>query len=302
MRLQTTRLTIRVVDAVSAEPLPTGERLVWDADVRGLGLRLRASGGDVSRRWIFRYTFRGRRRFISIGEYGQPWTIETARDEARRLQGQVASKLDPAAQREAARTEPTLELAATQWIRQHAEHHQAPDSVAGNKGLLARLGIAFVDVEQNGRSSSELAKARVDALSQRDMRALHASMHKTPTQANRTMSLLSAIFTWSGRVGAENPCRGVKRYRERKVERILSPEELVRLIQILMEAKEEESPGPIIVGAIMLLLLTGARPKELLTARREWFDAEAGTLKDSGPEGEEREGDHPGSVCPRRDA
>ena len=106
-------LTMRVVDAVSAEPLPTGERFVWDAGVKGLGLRLRAGAGHLSRRWIFRYQFGGRRRFISIGEYGQPWTIDTAREEAQRLQGQVASRVNPADKREAERASATLEEEAT---------------------------------------------------------------------------------------------------------------------------------------------------------------------------------------------
>jgi integrase len=283
MRLKAQHLTMRVIDALSdafsAEPPPSGERVLWDADVRGLGLRLRMSGGIVARYWIYRYRFGGKQRFMSIGEYGQPWTLDTARDEGRRLQNLVASKTNPADLREAARTSPTLEQAASQWVRDYATHHKAPESVAHDKRLLARLGIAFVDRERNGRALSALAQTRMDLVSRNQIAAFHLKLAGTPVQANRCLNLLSSIFSWSGRTFGDNPCRGVKRYRERIVERHLSGDELVRLIQVFQEVRQDESENPIIVGAIILLLLTGARPKELRTARREWLDGEAGTLR-----------------------
>jgi integrase len=213
-----------------------------------------------------------------IGEYGQPWTIDTAREEAQRLQGQVASGLDPAGDRDAAKASPTLEEEATRWIREHAEHHKAPSSVAGDKDMLARLKIAFVDRERTG-PVCDLGRTRVDAITQGQMKALHLKLARTPTQANRALALLSSIFSFADRIGKDNPCRGVKRYRERKVERFLSDEELARLIEVLQEVEEEESEHPIILGCIVLLMLTGARPDELKTARREWLNEEAGTLR-----------------------
>src|SRR5262249_15140012 len=38
-------------------------------------------------------------RRVTIGRYGAPWTVETARDEAKRLLGCVAQGGDPAAER-----------------------------------------------------------------------------------------------------------------------------------------------------------------------------------------------------------
>ena len=284
MRLKTTKLTMRVVDALSVEPLPSGERAVWDTEVRGLGLRLRVTSGILSRRWIFRYRFQGRGRCITIGEYGDPWTIDTARDEARRLKVQVTmSKVDPANKREAERASATLEEEATRWIREHAEPHKAPSSVTADKDMLARLKIAFVDRERNG-SVCDLGRTRMTAITQGQMRALHLKMKETPTQANRALALLSSIFSSAGRIGKDNPCwagkhGGLKRYRERKVERYLSDDELARLIEVLKEVEEDESEHPIILGCIVLLMLTGARPDELKTARRERLNEKAGTLE-----------------------
>lgn len=274
------RLTKRSVDALSAAVLPGQATYLWDSEVRGLGLRVRASGG---RRWVFRYRFRGRQRFVVIGEHGQPWTVETAQKEGHRLQGLVASGVDPAARREAARGVPTLERAAERWIREHAEPHKAPASVAGDKLLLARFGVAFVDRPRG--EVKDLGRTRVDAVTREQVAAVVARHRDTPIQANRLHALLSAIFSWAGRIGADNPCRGVRRYRENKRERFLSDIELARLgralakVERLNDRGEEGGESPITVGAIRLLLLTGARPAELRTARLEWVDLKAGTLR-----------------------
>jgi len=280
MRSKAVRLTKRVVATIPTPPGLHGDHVTWDSEVRGLGLRVRASGG---RRWVFRYRFRGRQRFVVIGEHGQPWTADTARDRAHQLQGLVASGIDPAATREAARGVPTLEVAATRWIREHAEPHKAPASIDGDKLMLARFGIAFVDRPRG--ELKDLGRTRVDAVTREQVAAVIGRHKGTPIQANRLHALLSAIFNWAGRVGADNPCRGVRRYRENKRDRFLSDVELARLGKALLEVErlnEHRKPGgesPITVGAIRLLLLSGARPAELLTARLAWVDLKAMTLR-----------------------
>jgi len=42
----------------------------------------------------------GRQRWLTIGLHGAPWTPDTARDEARRLLGEVVKGHDPAAAKE----------------------------------------------------------------------------------------------------------------------------------------------------------------------------------------------------------
>ena len=71
--------------------------------------------------------------------------------------------------------------------------------------------------------------------------------------------MLSKMFNlaevWGWRPDGSNPCRHVKRYKEHKRERFLSPEETERLGQVLREAEEEM---PSAVAAFRLLLLTAA--------------------------------------------
>src|SRR6266566_3381908 len=79
---------------------------IWDAAVPGFGAR-RQNGNAVAYILKFR-TREGRQRWFTIGRHGAPWTPDTARDEAKRLLGDVAHKADPAAEKIAARKAATV--------------------------------------------------------------------------------------------------------------------------------------------------------------------------------------------------
>jgi integrase len=101
-------------------------------------------------------------------------------------------------------------------------------------------------------------------------------MRGTPGAANRTLALLSKLFNlaekWGLRPDGSNPCRHVEKYRERKIERFLSSEELARLGAALREAERTQIELPSVIAAIRLLLLTGCRLSEILTLR--WQDVD----------------------------
>src|SRR5512134_2113575 len=74
---------------------------VWDVAVRGFGVRRQKS--EAVSYVLFYRTHEGRQRWHTIGRHGAPWTPETAREEARQVLGDVAHKLDPAANKRTAR-------------------------------------------------------------------------------------------------------------------------------------------------------------------------------------------------------
>jgi hypothetical protein len=59
--------------------------------------------------------------------------------------------------------------------------------------------------------------------------------------------------------GRETPCRHVEKYREERRERFLSGDELLRLGTILDEVEQSREMPPWAIGAIRLLMFTGAR-------------------------------------------
>ena len=94
--------------------------------------------------------------------------------------------------------------------------------------------------------------------------------------ANRLVALLRSMFNaaldWKLFHDA-NPAAKVKQFKEHKRERFLSPEELIRVNEALLAEPEPwRSYFP-------LVLLTGTRRMELLTARWENVDLAARTLK-----------------------
>lgn len=61
-----------------------------------------------------------------------------------------------------------------------------------------------------------------------------------------------------------NPCRGIKKFPERKVERYLSADEFQRLGETLYQAENCGSEDVYLIAAIRLLMFAGARLSEAL--------------------------------------
>ena len=97
--------------------------------------------------------------------------------------------------------------------------------------------------------------------------ALHYRLRETPRAANRALAVLSKMFSLAAAWGlvpdGTNPCRAVRKYKERKRERFLSREEYRRLGQALAEAEAEAgregAVSPYAIAALRLLMLTGCR-------------------------------------------
>jgi integrase len=109
---------------------------------------------------------------------------------------------------------------------------------------------------------------KVAAVSHADVDSLHHKLSaRAPTHANRVLAVVSKMFSLAIRWGwrTDNPCRGIERNQEHKRYRYLSADELMRLSAALAELRDQQA-----ANAVRLLLLTGARRGELLTA--QWAD------------------------------
>jgi len=96
------------------------------------------------------------------------------------------------------------------------------------------------------------------------------------------LAVLSKLFNWAEQHGhrpdGSNPCRHVEKYREQHRERFLSATELARLGGALRSCESDGAVTPWTASAVRLLVFTGARLSEILTARWSWVDLDAGTL------------------------
>ena len=106
----------------------------------------------------------------------------------------------------------------------------------------------------------------IEEITREDVRAWFRGLHATPAAVNRSAPILSVIMqqaeAWGYRPENSNPCAGIRRYRQGRSERFLTPEEYRRLAVML---GRHEARRPLHVAAVRLLLLTGCRKSEILT-------------------------------------
>ena len=258
------KITKRTVDALRPE---SRERVVWDDEIKGFGVRVHPSGKKV---YIVKYRHRGRTVKTTIGPHG-PVTLADARARAAEIITAARTGRDPRAHGRYGAKSPTMDELVKRFLEEYVPTHCKPGT---QEVYRSALEIHVVP---------RLGKRRVAEIERADMVALHHELRATPYQANRTIQVLSRIFTlaevWGLRPDVSNPCRHVKRFREEKRERFLSDAEYGRLGAALKQSEEEELEPPSAIAAIRLLMLTGCRKSEILTLRWEHVDLEAGELR-----------------------
>lgn len=254
------KITKRSVDAAA----PTNkEFFIWDDELKGFGLRVYPSGRKM---YLAQFRTGGRLRRINIGPHG-PVTPDMARTEAMRHLSEVRLGGDPARERDRRKAAPSVKEFGKRFLSDHVALHCKPSTY--------REYERSIDLFINPRIGSH----RIIDITRADVVGLHQSMKHTPYQANRTLGVLSVMFTaahsWGIRTDGVNPCWKVKRYKEEKRERYLTPDELARLGKVLNEAQDE----PEAVNCIRLLLLTGCRLSEIQTLKWEYVDYATGALR-----------------------
>ena len=285
-------ITKTSVDALAC-PSNKDREILWDGGhkeaVRGFGIAAFRNGGKC---YIAQYRKDGRSRRTRIGEHGR-LTPEQARKEARKILGLVEGGADPIAERKAARAVRTFKAVADDFLANHVR--------AKRKGRTADEYARILSVHV----VPALGSKRIVDLRRADVAKLHARLAASPYQANRALALVSAIWNWAARreevAFADNPAKAIERYAELGRERYLTSEELGRLGEALREGEttglpysvDETKPkakhapkadhrrvnlDPFAVAAIRLLILTGARLREILDAQWSQLDLERGVL------------------------
>ncbi|MDX2252175.1 MAG: Arm DNA-binding domain-containing protein, partial [Nitrospira sp.] len=113
------KLTKKIVDAISHPP--AGQIFVRDEELRGFALRVTPG----SKSFVVEREIRGRVRRMTIGRYGV-FTVDQARDEARKKIGEIAKGNDPveAKQRER-RDSITFGELEQLYLERHAVHKKS---------------------------------------------------------------------------------------------------------------------------------------------------------------------------------
>jgi len=240
------RLTQRRVDALRPRKTVCNVR---DAELKGFGVRVMPSG---AKRYFIHSQHRSHRVWKIVGDAAVMSEAE-ARARARSM---LAALRDDRDMETEASKDALFETVAEEVFVRYGRRWK-PRTLAVNRLYLQNQILPFFA----GRPVAEITREEV----QRWFRSLHA----TPAAANRSAPILSVIMqqaeAWGYRPDGGNPCKGIKRYRQKRSERFLSPEEYRRLGMVL---ERHEARQPFRVAALRLLLLTGCRKSEIVTL--EW--------------------------------
>jgi integrase len=285
------KLTKRAVDALKLRAKPY---VAFDGDAKGFGVRVMPSGIKT---YILEYRpgAGGRgvsKKRLSLGRHGA-MTAEQARTAALEALAHIRLGADPQAEKARWRDSLTVDGLVDAFIAAHVEKKCKPRTAEAHEIALRRLH------EAHGGTKAE-------ALTRPQLSTLHSKFKDSPFAANRFLAVISKCFAWgAGRgllpEGHINPARGIERYKERSRERFLTSEELSRLGDTLREGEtvgltyeiDETKPkakhapkadkrrtklDPFAAAAIRLLILTGARLREILDAQWQYVDFERGAI------------------------
>jgi integrase len=260
------KLTKTAVD--NAQPPASGDAWLWDSELEGFGVRIIASGRKT---YVVRYRTKAgnTQRKMTVARCSDV-PPEKARELARKVFSLVAQGFDPVGDKRIKKECPTVQQLCTKYMKEHAKPFKKKRSVELDEKNW-RLHILPV-----------LGAAEVAEVKRSDILSLHGSLADTPATANQVLALLSKAFNlsedWEWRPRNSNPCHKIKKYDLQERETILSLADIKRLYQTLNDLLQEGKILPQMYDLIRLLMLTGCRLREIMSAKRSWVDLERALL------------------------
>jgi integrase len=254
-----------------------GSAIVYDTEVKGFGCRVTAAG---AKSFILNYRTRdGRERRYTIGA-APGWKVKTARKEAEDIKSGLRLGADPLdaldGERQARREEAAQATIDTLCDRFEAVHlPRLREASQRDYKSIIKLYIR-----------PEMGKLKVRDATFAHVERLHRKVSTAaPTRANRTVAVLSKMFSFAAKTPAAddldppvpmrpdglNPARGIERNPENKRHRYLTEAEVAALMKALAAQEDKQA-----ANIIRLLILTGCRKGELLASEWSQFDLVAG--------------------------
>ena len=258
----TLSLTKRVVNALRVDDK---DAIFWDRDLVGFGVRVHANGRKV---YVVQSRGPNGIKRVTLGPCAD-LPINQRRREAAAVIDRIKRGEDPMPAPPA--PEPTVADLAERCMRAYVAVHCKPKTAEAYRASL------------DNHILPALGAMPLKAVGPRDVAALHHSLRDTPYTANQVIWVLSKMSSlaevWDLIPPSRNPCRSVRRYRQKSRERFLTQEEFGRVGAALKEIDAEGSMWPPAIADLRLLMLTGCRMNEILTLQWDDVDRTVGKLR-----------------------
>lgn len=254
-----TTFTPKLIKSLHCPP-DQGKVDFHDQGCKGLMLEVRASGG---RTWYFRYRdSHSKQRQFRLADAAD-LSLEQARKRVDAMRGQIALGKDPAQEKAILRQVPTfgefIKERYLPFIQGYKRSWKTDESLLRNH-LLPVFG-----------------KRHLDEISKSEIVAMHHGRKANgaaPGSANRLLIMVRYIFNlaqrWEIAGVIKNPTAGVPLFEENnKKERYLSKDEALRLYAAI-----QNSEAPMLQFIVPMLIMTGARKREVLDAKWSDFDVQ----------------------------
>ena len=237
----------RTIEALKPDP----KRRLYFYDTQTPGFELQVYPSGTIAFYLYRRLGNDPIR-VKIGRYPDI-TPDQARKIATELTAEIVNGRDPRQPIRDARSEPTL----AEFFETYLERHARPRKKTWKE-----------DERMFARYLKPLGRRQLSKISRREIERLHSDLgSRAPYQANRILALLRVVFNkaeaW-GYFSGDSPTVGVEKFREISRERFLLPEEMKSFFMAVAE-----EPNAAIRDAVFLLLQTGVRVSNLLSARWE---------------------------------
>ena len=285
------RISKRTVDAI---PISDRAVIAYDDQLAGFGVRV-APSGALS--WFVEYRPGAGGRQVAKKRHtfgSREFTPEQARQTAKELLASIALGNDPAAARKTERDSETFREFAQRYLREEAAAKLKPGTVVN------------YEIAVRKHANPLIGSMKLKNITTSDVAKIHAKVGLThPMTANRVMECISSIYRYAAISNVvpfgHNPTKGIRAFREQRRERFLSSDELARLGSAIREAEtvgisydvdmskpnSKHAPKPenrlikidaYTAAALRLLILTGARLREILHLKWDYVDLQRGLL------------------------
>jgi integrase len=256
-------ITKRLVDALDAS---AKDYVMWDDKLKGFGIKVTPKGKKI---YLLKCRMKtGLQRKYTLGAHGAI-TCEQGRKLAQDYLYQISQGIDPSESYNKP-TDTSLASLCDRYFTDYALVHKKSSSIKNNRTYIERY------------IKPKIGSLMVSSITRNDIIEFHKELKNSPIQANRVVKMLSKVFSlseeWNLRPENTNPARNIRMYPENKRERFLSLDEIRRLMSALDECEADKTVSIHACAMFRLLLLTGARLREIMHARWEWVDMQRGTL------------------------